>query len=84
MMNKIREMPQESTPEETIRKLIGNLESFSGRAVRSALDRLFEILEQDPEIDVSPRLLRNQSFNADETRCRASWATRRGPWWPQP
>ncbi|RKU40520.1 hypothetical protein DL546_002270 [Coniochaeta pulveracea] len=51
MMNKIREMPQESTPEETIRKLIGNLESFSGRAVRSALDRLFEILEQDPEID---------------------------------
>lgn len=54
MLSKIREMPQESTPEETIRKLIGNLQSFSGHAVKSALDRLFDILEEDPDIDVSP------------------------------
>jgi hypothetical protein len=59
MLSKIREMPQESTPEETIRKLIGNLQSFSGHAVKSALDRLFDILEQDPEIDVSARCLRS-------------------------
>lgn len=55
MLSKIREMPQESTPEETIRSLMGDLHSFGGQAVQSTLDNLFEILEQDPDIDVSTR-----------------------------
>lgn len=51
MLSKIRDMPQKSTPEDTIRKLIGDMESFGAHAVRSTLDRLFEILEQNPDID---------------------------------
>jgi hypothetical protein len=55
ILSKIRDMPKESTPEDTIRSLIGDMNSFGVEALRSTLDRLFEILEQDPEIDVSTR-----------------------------
>lgn len=81
MLSKIRDMPQKSTPEDTIRKLIGDMESFGAHAVRSTLDRLFEILEQNPDIDVSTRCHRFKGVAADNV-CREFSDTQRGPWLP--
>lgn len=53
MVNKIRDMPEGMSPEDTIRKLIGEKDMYDAPAVKGALDRLMEILDEDPEIDVS-------------------------------
>lgn len=52
LMVKIRDFPKGMTPEDTIRKLLGEENMFSFDAVHGALDRLHEIIDQDPEIDV--------------------------------
>ncbi|KAK3172948.1 hypothetical protein OEA41_006274 [Lepraria neglecta] len=51
MLTRIRELPEGMTAEDTIRRMVGREEMFSRPAVKSALDRLFEILDEDPEID---------------------------------
>ncbi|KAF4470999.1 ef-hand calcium-binding domain-containing [Fusarium albosuccineum] len=51
MLVKIRDFPEGLTPEDTIRRLLGEEEMFTAKAVHAALDRLHEIIDQDPEID---------------------------------
>ncbi|PNY26862.1 uncharacterized protein TCAP_03220 [Tolypocladium capitatum] len=51
MLTKVRELPEGMTAEDTIRRLVGEREVFSGPAVKTALGRLFEIIDEDPEID---------------------------------
>jgi hypothetical protein len=53
MIVKIRDMPQGSSPEETMRKLVASAEQFTTPAVTLAMSRLMKILDEDPEIDVS-------------------------------
>jgi hypothetical protein len=53
MMDKVRDMHEGMSAEDSIRKLIGERSTFNATAVRDALDRLIEILDEDPEIDVS-------------------------------
>jgi hypothetical protein len=45
--------PKKATAEDTIRALVGEREPFGAPAVKYALDRLFGILDEDEEIDVS-------------------------------
>lgn len=52
---RIRDLPQGESPEETMRKLIADKEQFTTPAVTMALDRLLQLLDEDPEIDVSLR-----------------------------
>ncbi|KAF7556679.1 hypothetical protein G7Z17_g1247 [Cylindrodendrum hubeiense] len=51
MMNKIRDFPEGMSAEDTIRSLVGDKEMYTGPAVRSTLNRIFEILDEDPTID---------------------------------
>ena len=53
MLSKIRHLPKGATPEDTMRRLVGEQQPFTARAVKCTLDRLFKVLEDDPEIDVS-------------------------------
>lgn len=53
MPSKIREFPEGLTAEDTIRRLVGEQEVYSWPAVKAALDRVFEALDEDQEIDVS-------------------------------
>lgn len=53
MIVKIRDMSQGSTPEDTMRKLVANKEQFAAPAVIDSMNRLLQILDDDPEIDVS-------------------------------
>ena len=55
MMSKIRDLPEGLTAEDTMRRLVGGKEMFKGPAVKSTLERIFEILDDDPEIDVGYR-----------------------------
>ncbi|KAF3065509.1 hypothetical protein CFAM422_009754 [Trichoderma lentiforme] len=48
---RIRDLPQGESPEETMRKLIADKEQFTTPAVTMALDRLLQLLDEDPEID---------------------------------
>ncbi|KAH0531443.1 hypothetical protein TsFJ059_000272 [Trichoderma semiorbis] len=48
---RIRDLPQGESPEETMRKLIADKEQFTTPAVTLALDRLLQLLDEDPEID---------------------------------
>ncbi|KAM5349408.1 hypothetical protein ACJ41O_005913 [Fusarium nematophilum] len=48
---KIREFPEGMTPEDAIRRLLGEDEMFTGEAARAALNRLLKIIDADPEID---------------------------------
>lgn len=52
MLAKVRDLPEGLTAEDTMRRLVGEREVFSGPAVKSALARLFEFIDEDPEIDV--------------------------------
>jgi hypothetical protein len=60
MLEKVRDFPEGMSAEDTIRQLIGDDQVWTGKAVRSALDRLFEIIDSDPEIDVSLSLCQSQ------------------------
>ncbi|RYP39452.1 hypothetical protein DL767_002186 [Monosporascus sp. MG133] len=51
VLSKIRELPQGITPEDTIRSLVKEQQPYSPRTLQSALDRLFQIMDEDPEID---------------------------------
>lgn len=53
MIIKIRDMPQGSSPEETMRKLIANKEQFAAPVVIGTMNRLLQLLDDDPDIDVS-------------------------------
>lgn len=53
MIVKIRDMPQGSSPEDTMRKLVANKEQFATPAVIDSMNRLLQLLDDDPEIDVS-------------------------------
>ncbi|RFU78581.1 ef-hand calcium-binding domain-containing [Trichoderma arundinaceum] len=53
MVVKIRDMPQGSSPEETMRKLVASVEQFAVPAVTGAMSQLVQILDEDPEIDAS-------------------------------
>ena len=53
MPAKIREFPEGLTAEDTMRKLIGEQDVYSAPAMKTALDRVFEMLDEDQEIDVS-------------------------------
>ncbi|UKZ60967.1 uncharacterized protein TrAtP1_002240 [Trichoderma atroviride] len=48
---KIRDMPQGSSPEDTMRKLVANKEQFAAPAVIDSMNRLLQLLDDDPEID---------------------------------
>lgn len=50
---KIRSIPEGTSAEETMRLLMGDQEAFTGPAVKETMARLFQILDEDPEIDVS-------------------------------
>lgn len=52
-LNKIRTMPAGQTAEDTMRNLMGDQELFAGKSVKVTMDRLFEIIDNDPEITVS-------------------------------
>jgi hypothetical protein len=53
MVTKIREMPVGVSAEDTIRKMINEDELASLDAIRSTLDSIFKIIDDDPSIDVS-------------------------------
>jgi hypothetical protein len=53
MMDKIREFPDGVSAEDAIRELTGGAAVYNASAIREALDRLFKIIDEDPEIDVS-------------------------------
>lgn len=53
MTDRIRDLPEGTSAEETMRKLIGDDEMYPAPSVKEALDRLFKIVDEDPEIDVS-------------------------------
>jgi hypothetical protein len=53
MIVKIRDMPQGTSPEDTMRKLVANKEQFAAEAVINSINRLMQLLDEDPEIDVS-------------------------------
>ncbi|RYP63533.1 hypothetical protein DL771_009229 [Monosporascus sp. 5C6A] len=51
VLSRIRELPQGITPEDTIRSLVKEQQPYSPRTLQSALDRLFQIMDEDREID---------------------------------
>lgn len=51
-LTKIREIPEGFSPEETMRMLVGDQDIYSGPAVKSTMDRLLKILDEDHEIEV--------------------------------
>lgn len=54
MIDKIRELPEGVTAEDTMRLLVNeDGELFSAPAVKVTMARLLKLLEEDPEIDVS-------------------------------
>lgn len=54
MVDKVRDLPEGMTAEDTMRALVGDEEEFySAPAVNKAIRRLFELVDEDPEIDVS-------------------------------
>lgn len=52
ILSKVRDLPQGLTAEDTMRSLVGDQASWTVAAVRTTLDRLFDIVDSDPEIDV--------------------------------
>ncbi|KAL7922834.1 serine hydrolase FSH [Trichoderma austrokoningii] len=47
----IRDMPQGSSPEDTMRRLVADKEQFASPGVIDSMKRLLQILDDDPEID---------------------------------
>lgn len=52
-LEKIREMPDGLSAEESMRMLIGEEETYTAPAVLSTLGQLLELIDADPEIEVS-------------------------------
>ena len=48
----IRNLPAGETPEDTMRNLAKELEPSGGKQHIAAVEKLFEVLEEDPEINV--------------------------------
>ncbi|KAK5999128.1 hypothetical protein PT974_01517 [Cladobotryum mycophilum] len=48
---KMRELVQESTPEDTMRTLLAEQDTVAAPAVKSAISKLIKMLDEDPEID---------------------------------
>lgn len=57
VIEKIRDMPTGLSAEESMRLLMGKEELWTSGAIIDTMDRLFAIIDEDPEIDVSARLL---------------------------
>ncbi|GKZ24282.1 hypothetical protein AbraIFM66951_011194 [Aspergillus brasiliensis] len=51
IMHRIRQLPRGATAEDTMRVLMNEHAMMSAACVREALDRLFRILDENPEID---------------------------------
>ncbi|KAF7504995.1 hypothetical protein GJ744_001516 [Endocarpon pusillum] len=51
ILSKIRELPEGESPEATMRKLVAEQETIGGPALLRTLARLFEILDEDPDIE---------------------------------
>ncbi|RMD41926.1 hypothetical protein DV735_g3243, partial [Chaetothyriales sp. CBS 134920] len=51
ILTKLRDLQQGEAAEDTMRKLIGNHESFHGPAVLETIESLLKIVDEDPEID---------------------------------
>lgn len=80
IMNNIRDIPTGSTPEETMRLLVGPLAQSNSTAVQTAIDRLLDIIDQDPEIEVKHATHPSALFirlEADVPSIRASSATQK-------
>lgn len=52
VLNKIRDLPQGLTAEDTIRKLVGEHQPFTPDAIMATMDELIQTIDDDPEIDV--------------------------------
>lgn len=52
MITKIRDFPAGLSPEDTIRRLVSEESLSTKQAVRETLDRMVQILDEDPSIDV--------------------------------
>lgn len=52
MVDRIRDFPEGAHPEETMRALFGENPSCLAASVQSAIQRLLDIIDDDPEIDV--------------------------------
>lgn len=53
VVDRIRDFPEGSNPEETMRELFGPNPSCLVESVKNATQRLLDILDADPEIEVS-------------------------------
>lgn len=52
MVEKIRDFPEGLSAEDTMRRLTGGNDFGLGAGLQGSLERLFEIIDADPEIDV--------------------------------
>lgn len=52
MITKIRNFPAGLSPEDTIRKLLSEESMSTKQAVRTTVDRMIQVLDEDPSIDV--------------------------------
>ncbi|KAG6049141.1 hypothetical protein E4U17_006919 [Claviceps sp. LM77 group G4] len=50
ILSRLREIPQGTTAEDAMRRLVGDRSSFKATAIQDTLDRLMMILDEDPEI----------------------------------
>lgn len=54
MIDKIRELPEGMTAEDTMRQLVGDDgKMFTAPAVKNTMESMLKVLDEDPEIDVS-------------------------------
>lgn len=62
-VERLRDFPATSAPEDTMRELFKEEEFYNGDAVRRTIDQLLEVIDADPEIEVFPnsRYLRSKA-----------------------
>jgi hypothetical protein len=53
LLERIRDFPEGVSAEDTMRQLLGEESPYVRKSVESALDALFETIENDPEIEAS-------------------------------
>jgi hypothetical protein len=74
MLSKLREFPEGLTAEDTMRRLVGDRQSFSAAAVRSTLARLIKVLDEDSDITVSETIrIQWQLHVPSLTKAGAAW-----------
>jgi hypothetical protein len=84
MLSKLREFPEGLTAEDTMRRLVGDRQSFSAAAVRSTLARLIKVLDEDSDITVSETIrIQWQLHVPSFDKGRGCLATRRVQQWQQ-